>query len=253
MPQHIAFIIHHPESRSNRIADLLAARGYAVDWYCPREGEPLPAEPESLAGAVLLGGAMSANDDSHEAYLREEYRWLELLLNTRQPFLGICLGAQMLARVLGGKIAPHPRGLTEVGYYPVTGTAAGRPIFGDTFHVFHWHREGIQLPVDVEILARGETYAVQAFRDSENAYGLQFHPEVTRTIFTRWIQEAPHSCDWPGAQAPEQIRQGWHRYDRAIEIQTDRLLDIWLQRRPRESPRPDSGQVTATPSRFTAP
>ena len=228
MQKHIALILHHPESRSNRIADLLAARGYAIDWYCPREGESLPADPETLAGAVLLGGAMSANEDAQEAYLREEYRWIEQVLKNQQPFLGICLGAQMLARVLGGKVDSHPRGLTEVGYYPVTSTTAGQVIFGEAFHAFHWHREGIHLPAEVEILATGETYAVQAFRESGTAYGLQFHPEVTRDIFQRWLVEAPHCCDWPGAQTPEQMLRGWCRHDHAIETQTDRLLDIWL-------------------------
>jgi len=247
MQEHIALIIHHPESRSNRIADLLAARGYALDWYCPRAGDSLPPDPETLAGAVLLGGAMSANDDSCETYLREEYRWIEQVLKTQRPFLGICLGAQMLARVLGGKVAPHPEDLTEVGYYPMTSTAAGQAIFGDVFHVFHWHREGIQLPADVELLATGENYAVQAFRDSTNAYGLQFHPEVTRTIFQRWLVEAPHSCDWPGAQTPEQMHQGWQRHDHAIEIQTEQLLSLWLNRSHREFSRSDAEHVTASP------
>jgi len=245
MRKHIAFIIHHPESRSNRLADLLAARGYVVNWYCPREGEPLPADPDTLAGAVLLGGAMSANEDSGETYLREEYRWIEQMLKTRRPFLGICLGAQMLARVLGGKVAPHPRGLAEVGYYPVISTAAGQAIFGDAFHVFHWHREGIQLPAEVELLATGETYAVQAFRDSASAYGLQFHPEVTRTIFQRWLLQAPHSCDWLGAQTPELMHQGWQQHDRAIEIQTDRLLNFWLNRTDCESSWAEARQAAA--------
>jgi len=231
MQQHITLIIHHPESRDNRIAGLLEARGYHIDWVCPREGEALPGDPEALAGAVLLGGAMSANDDDQEAYLRDEYRWIERILAARRPFLGICLGAQMLARVVGGRVAPHPRGLTEVGYYPVAVTTMGCELFGTDFHAFHWHREGISsLPREVDILASGETYAVQAFRIDGAAYGLQFHPEVTREIFERWIQQVPHCCEWPGAQNPDQIRRGWRAHDSAIDQQTGEFLDRWLKR-----------------------
>ncbi len=230
MPQQIALIIHHPESRDNRIARLLAARGYRLDWYCPREGDALPATSESLAGAVLFGGAMSANDDQIEPWLGVEYRWLEQFLQSQRPFLGICLGAQMLARVIGGQISAHRQGLTEVGYYPVTATDSGAAIFGTQFHAFHWHKEGISLPDDTEILAQGEHFPVQAFRCSNHAYGLQFHPEVTRDIYERWIQEVPHCCDWPGAQQAAQIEQGWRAHDTAIHAQTNRFLDHWLSR-----------------------
>ena len=230
MQNRIAMIIHHPESRRNRIADLLLARGYSIDWYCPREGDPLPQDPESLAAAVLLGGAMSANDDQQHEYLRDEYRWIEQVLNARRPFLGICLGAQMLARVVGGQVGPHPQGLTQVGYYPITGSASGRVIFGEDFHVFHWHREGISLPADIEVLATNETYPVQAFRLDDSVFGLQFHPEVTRDVFEHWIKEVPHCCEWPGAQSPEQIRHGWHCHENAIELQTSQFVDVWLNR-----------------------
>jgi GMP synthase (glutamine-hydrolysing) len=228
MPKHAAMILHHPESTDNRIADLLIERGYQIDWYCPREGDSLPEDPESLAAVVFLGGAMSANDDHEQAYLRTEYQWIEQVLGANRPFLGICLGAQMLARIVGGQVAPHQQEMTQVGYYPITSTPEGQSIFGDHFHAFHWHREGITLPSDIEVLATTETYPVQAFKLKNSVYGLQFHPEVTRVIFEHWIQEVPHCCEWPGAQSPEQMRQGWKHHDGVIHQQTSQFVDHWL-------------------------
>ncbi len=228
MPADILLIIHHHESTSNRIADLLIAKGYRLRWCCPRDGDRLPGDGDAYAGVVMFGGAMSANDEATEPYIGEEIRWLEEHLKHGLPFLGICLGAQILAKVLGGQVSRHAGGLAEVGYYPVRSTAAGASLFGEQYHAFQWHQEGIVLNGDVELLATSDTFETQAFRCGPNTYGLQFHPEATREIFERWMVEAPECFEWNGAQTRDQLREGWRRHDRAIASQIDRFLDHWL-------------------------
>ncbi len=228
MAKNILLIIHHHESTSNRVAVLLAAKGYRLHWCCPRNGDRLPGKCEDYAAAVMFGGAMSANDEDTEPYIGDEIRWLEGQLKQELPFLGICLGAQILAKVLGGRVSARADGLSELGYYPVHSTTAGETLLGERYFTFQWHSEGITLPDSAELLATGDTFATQAFRYGANAFGLQFHPEVTREVFERWMVEAPECFAWNGAQTPEQLLEGWRRHDRAIATQIGHFLDCWL-------------------------
>ena len=101
-----------------------AARlGYPLDMRRPRFGDALPETMRDHAGAVIFGGPMSANDD--DEFIRREIDWIAVPLKEDKPFLGICLGAQMLARALGARVFPHPEGQAEIGYYPIRPT---RPV-----------------------------------------------------------------------------------------------------------------------------
>ena len=106
---------------------------------------------------------MSANDP--DEFVRREIDWISVPLREQRPFLGICLGAQMLAMQLGARVAPHPEGRAEIGYYPIRPTPAGLalcPHWPD--HVYHWHREGFELPRGAELLAEGGDFPIQAFQ-----------------------------------------------------------------------------------------
>ena len=127
---------------------------------------------------------MSAND--RDEYVRREIDWIGVPLREQRPFLGICLGAQMLAKQLGAPVAPHPQGQTQIGYYPIRPTAAGHAVCPNwPDHVYHWHREGFELPAGAELLAEGDDFPVQAFQ-SGHAFGFQFHPDVTYAMMHRW-------------------------------------------------------------------
>ena len=114
-------LIDHPVSqRDDRASVRLEAMGYAVEWCCPGKGEPLPAPTGAHIAVVVYGGAESANDDATHAYLAAEMKWIEGWLETGKPYLGICLGAQLLARTLEsgwdqvfGKFDPIPNGKTD--------------------------------------------------------------------------------------------------------------------------------------------
>lgn len=144
----ILLIIHQPTSDPGRVGQILRANGYMLDVRCPSVQEELPTTMDSHDGAVVFGGPMSANDSETLPFIRAELDWIPVALESGKPFLGICLGAQLLARVLGAAIAPHPDGLTEIGYFPIVSKEAGRDYFNEPLNVYHWHSEGFKLPKD---------------------------------------------------------------------------------------------------------
>ncbi len=109
----ILIVLHQERSSPGRVGQMLVEKGYELDIRRPVLGEPLPETLARHAGAVVFGGPMSANDP--DDFVKAEIRWLEVPLKEQKPFLGICLGAQMLVRHLGGKVQPHREGLTEIG------------------------------------------------------------------------------------------------------------------------------------------
>jgi len=127
----VLIVLHQETSTPGRVGNALRALGYPLDIRRPRFGDPLPDTLERHAGAVIFGGPMSANDP--DDYVRREIDWIEIPLREQRPFLGICLGAQMLAKQLGAQVAPHHEGRVEVGYYPIRPTADGHA-FGFQFH-----------------------------------------------------------------------------------------------------------------------
>jgi GMP synthase (glutamine-hydrolysing) len=180
----VLIVLHQETSTLGRIGNALRALGYGLDIRRPRFGDPLPETLDGHAGGVIFGGPMSANDP--DDFVRREINWIAVPLREQRPFLGICLGAQMLAMQLGARVAPHPEGRAQIGYYPIRPTAAGLaicPHWPD--HVYHWHREGFELPDGAELLAEGSDFPVEAFR-LEHSFGFQFHPDVTYAMMHRW-------------------------------------------------------------------
>jgi GMP synthase (glutamine-hydrolysing) len=223
-------LIAHSDGRDGRLVPLLESKGYAVEWRCPAVGDSLPADDEAYAGAVVLGGVQSANDAESQAYLRQEINWIGRRVASGRPYLGICLGGQLLARALDAKVAPHRDGMNEIGYYPVYPTPEGRDVIPTGLHVYHWHKEGFELPAGATLLARGDTFPHQAYRYGSSAYGLQFHPEVTRGLAAAWIKSAADHLIRPGAQSAEQQMALAPRFDQALHDWFDKFLDCWLGR-----------------------
>lgn len=223
----ILMIVHQESSDPGRVGDMLRARGYRLDIRRPCLGQELPADMGGHAGCVVFGGPMSANDD-HLSFIRDEIDFIPRVVDSGKPYLGICLGAQLLARAGGATVSPHKDGWHEIGYYPVTPTDAGKGLFPDPLHIFQWHGEGFDLPRGAERLASTGWYPNQAMRVGAKAYGLQFHPEVTGAMMQRWSQMAGHRLVLPGAQARDTMRQGFARHDAGISAWLDGFLNKWL-------------------------
>lgn len=226
MTKDILIILHSESSTAGRIGHMLNAKGYRLDIRRPCLGEDLPPSLARHAGAMIFGGPMSANDS--DDWIAREIDWIGVPLNENKPFLGICLGAQMLARQLGGSVAPHDAGLVEIGYYPLLPTAEGQTFGPWPEHVYHWHREGHTLPAGATRLAASHAFENQAFRYGEKAFGIQFHPEVTRLTMHRWGVLGAHRFSLPNAQNASAHLEGNLRHDAPVRHWLSGFLDHWL-------------------------
>jgi len=227
----IVIVLHQAHSTAGRVGRLLVERGYSLDIRRPPLGEALPDTLDEHAGAVIFGGPMGANDD-HD-WLREETAWIGKVLKADKPFLGLCLGAQMLANELGGKVYTHQEGKAEIGYYPLYPTEAGSQFSAQTGlawpkHVYQWHRDGFDVPDSAQKLARGDIFSEQAFAYGERAFGLQFHPEVTYAMMCRWTTRAYERMAIPGARTRQEHLDGWFEHDHAVHQWIDGFLGHWL-------------------------
>ncbi|MDP2619414.1 MAG: glutamine amidotransferase [Hyphomicrobiales bacterium] len=229
----ILVILHQEHSTPGRVGNMLRGRGFKLDMRRPRFGDPLPETMEEHAGAIIFGGPISANDE--DGYMRAEIEWVRVALDEEAPFLGICLGAQIMARQLCAPVREHRQGEVEIGYYPIRPTRAGADLAPWPQKVYQWHREGLELPRGATLLAEGDTFACQAFRYGEAAYAVQFHPEVNLAMMHRWTVRGAERLTLPGARPREEHFSERTIHDDANADWLRRLLDRWLASDARHS------------------
>jgi GMP synthase (glutamine-hydrolysing) len=198
---------HSPAEGLGLLANALRERGIHHRYLDLPRGEPVPRDLRGLGGLIVLGGPMAVHQPERHPFLAAESALVERALTAGRPVLGVCLGAQLIAQVLGARVYPGER--REVGWAPVTLTDEGRddPVFGGgeaRLTVFHMHGDTYELPPDGQNLASSALYEQQAFRWGEVVYGLQFHLEFTEPMIARLMSE-PESRDFVvGAQVDPQ-------------------------------------------------
>jgi GMP synthase-like glutamine amidotransferase len=179
----IGWVLEHvPYETPQRLGTELRRRGYTLTFTRLYTDDPFPS-PQDLDLLVIMGGPMGTYEEDLYPWLKEEKRFIREVIATGKKILGICLGAQLLAECLGGKVYPHT--CREIGWYPVELTPEGRrsqPFahFPERFFVFHWHGDTYDLPPHCFHLARSEACTQQAFvTEDGRIVGLQFHLEMT--------------------------------------------------------------------------
>ena len=222
-PKCVLAILHKETSTTGRIGTLLAQHGVQVEHIVPNMGHTLPKALELYSGVIVFGGSMSANDDNLPG-IRAELDWLPNVLDANIPYLGVCLGAQLMIRVLGGVVTPDPYGRVEIGYYTIDPEPEHNFLTGSMRH-FHWHQEGFSLPHGVERTATGALFPNQAYRLKDRpVWGVQFHPEITGAIRQRWVESSAAMLDLPGAQPTDQQAEWEIRAEDSIAVWTEQAL-----------------------------
>jgi GMP synthase-like glutamine amidotransferase len=191
MPRVLVFR-HVPWEHLGYLADELKTQ--AVDYaYADLMEDPyraLPVPLEVCAGVISMGGPMSAND--RHPGLARELSLLASAVELGKPVLGVCLGAQLLAKAAGAAVYQNP--VKEIGWYPIhfrpeAGEDALFAGISSPRTVFHWHGETFDLPAGSVWLASSAACLHQAFRLRERAWGLQFHLETSPEMIAQWLRE----------------------------------------------------------------
>ena len=175
---------HHPVENLGTIADALEGAALAWQYIRVADGQPVPRDMKGAGGLIVMGGPMGVYQTDRYPWLRDEMALIQDSIKRNMPVLGICLGAQILAAALDAKVERNPNG-KEIGWYPVSLEPAAREDrlcrdLPQTLTPFHWHGDIFELPAGGVSLASSEKTPCQAFRYGDNAYGIQFHFEVTR-------------------------------------------------------------------------
>lgn len=188
---------------SGLIGAAIAEAGGVEDVRFPEHGDAVPADATGHDGLLVLGGGQFAGDDAAHPYLPAELVAIRAFAAAGKPVLGICLGAQLLARALGGTVRRHHT--PEVGFTAIDATeaAAADPLLRGLAplpKLMHWHYDTFELPQGATLLATNAVCANQAFTAGPGLYGLQFHLEVTDRIVEGWVDAF---SDWTRDQFPQ--------------------------------------------------
>ena len=216
----ILSIVHGGNVREGIFADPVRERGHELVEWRPVSDVPSPRPPEEYGAVLVFGGAMHADQEDRHPWLREEDDLMRRLIEARTPVLGICLGAQLLAKAAGARVGPLRE--PEIGWFPteLTKTAARDPVVGRlprTFDAFQWHSYAFEVPDRAEELARSEVCS-QAFRLGDSAWAVQFHPEVTLPQVEGWIDDPGDPCPDPEGLRAETRRRiaVWNKLGRTL-------------------------------------
>ncbi len=182
---------HEDDCPPALVGGWLADAGCELEVCRPYAGDALPADPAAYDALLVLGGSMGADDDADHAWLGPTKQLLRDAVGAEVPTLGICLGHQLLASALGGRVEVNPRGRT-VGLVPVewTGAAADDPLVGALAterRGVHWNNDVVtEVPPGALVLARTPQGDVEVVRHGPVAWGVQLHPEVDASVVARW-------------------------------------------------------------------
>jgi GMP synthase (glutamine-hydrolysing) len=223
MKSMLHIIQNDPEVPPGNIIDHLTIPHIVHHPY--RDG--LLPKPEQISALIVLGGAMGAGDDQRHPFLSDLKNLIRNIVATRIPYLGICLGGQLLAAALGAGVASNR--WEELGTLKVSLTQEGKSDrlfrgFPEEFTTFQWHHDSFDIPDNGVLLASSAACPHQAFRMGDSAWGLQFHPEVTDEIIRGW-------CAWDSSTRvkTEELIAAFSGEADTYVVTARRLLENFLQ------------------------
>jgi len=213
------------------IDPVLQQMGYSLKCIKLYNGD-VPPDSEVIDYLIILGGPMDIEDEDQYPWLADEKKLIKAMIDAGKPVLGICLGAQFIAQVLGKTVYPAEH--QEVGWYPIDLTQAAREhdltsSWGVHPTVFHWHSNTFDLPEGAIHLASTDACVNQAFILNENIIGLQFHLEIGRHQVQRMIDNwGRYNENGPYIQDPEEMLEQSDASERTQKM-LQQLMEFWVE------------------------
>lgn len=227
MADRFLVVKHVPWEGPHRIGPALVSADVELDVRCTLDGDSLPAVGDVI-GAVFMGGPMNVDQVDEYPGLLVEREWIAEAAALGLPMLGVCLGAQLLARALGSEVVPGPA--PEIGWAPVTihdqSDLLARHL-APRADVLHWHGDVFELPADATLLASSARTEVQGFRKG-NAWGFLFHPEADLDLARLWMSEPSmreEALTAVGEEGAARILGEAAEFDARIRAQTDPMFE----------------------------
>ena len=237
MPRPKVLVFQHvPFEPLGTLDPLLKDAGFRIRYVnFGREPEQRP-QLDRYEALIVLGGPMNTDQINTYPNLLTEVEIIREAVEEGMSVLGICLGAQLLAKALGGSVSRNE--VREIGWCDVEMTEAGLqdPVlstFAPTQEVFQWHEDGITLPSGCELLASSPASPVQAFRYGEHAYGFQFHLEANRPLIERWLSVSVHAetlQEEVGHIDPDAIRAQTDSSIGSLQALSKATFSRWIER-----------------------
>jgi GMP synthase (glutamine-hydrolysing) len=223
---------HEEDDPPGYLGEIMQQHGIECAVVRVEQRGPLP-EVEGFQAVIAMGGPQHVGADADYPYFVPEYTLIRRAVQADIPYLGICLGGQLLAHALGAQVSTHEQ--TELGLVQVEFTEAGKadPLYtgmpGQQW-VFEWHEDVFALPPGAVRLATNAQTPNQAFRFGRRAYGLQYHIELTPALFNRWIDkwQAEMMAEL-GPDGPERLTRTWVEVQPMYQEQSRRLFENFLK------------------------
>lgn len=211
---------------------VLKSRGFDVKYFCSRnvDYKGLFADDPDLV--VVLGGPMSVHDVEQNSWILNEEKFVKERIASGKPLMGICFGAQMIARALGAKTYQGPQG-KEIGWSKITVNDVGkktsfRHLDGEFTHMLHWHGDTFDLPDGATLLASSDKYQKQAYSVDDNIICMQCHPEVTPNKLKLWYASQLESIAEVGTTVDD-LKADAEAYNAKLSEQSALFLNEWLE------------------------
>lgn len=225
---HIHYFQHEPYEGPGCTGDWALNGGHILTCTRLFKGE-IPPVAEVVDMLIVMGGSMGVYDEERYPWLTDEKKYISNMIHTGKPVMGICLGAQLIAGVMGARI--YPAKFKEIGWFPIRKTPAGREsallsAMPSELSVFHWHGDQFDIPSGCRSLAESEACPNQLFQSGDRVIALQFHFEATAKSVSSMLNDSGEIPDETGpyVQSKAAMQRGLHYADQSNAIMFS-LLD----------------------------
>lgn len=220
-------IQHVPFEKLGHLNDWIEANEYNLNVLESWKAKSFP-DLSTFDLLIVLGGPMGAYEEDKYPWLKQEKKFVKEVISANKKVIGICLGSQIIAEVLGGKV--YKSKYKEIGWFPINKVENEEKVFlnlPNSFTVFHWHGDTFDLPSDVKLLASSEAIKNQAFIYEDRVLGLQFHLEMDEYDIKLLIENTTESYQGKYVQPPEMILRQSENFQKSF-LYLDSILSNFI-------------------------